>query len=268
MKVFLNGREKDNNKIISVGVTISKVSLFKLDRQDHFHYDFDYKDPQSPTKESLEKSEKSPQPINLEENSRFTFNPENNQFFDKKKNKAIKGKDIIDYIYQQHIDTYTSLRGKILRIKMNTSSLLVKVCEAVGKCLIEVIPFLTGRKIENKAYNLLLSPFSFAVDPTKIKDNVEEKTVDYENMLRKINPFTFSIITTLVLALYILHYFCIDFLGIIRFIKANGDDQVFSVTLVAFVVLFFNYVLPNILLFLLNSLIKMVRKLYSKRFEL
>ncbi len=145
-------------------------------------------------------------------------------FFDKKKNKVIKAKDIIDHIYQQHIDTYTSLRGKLLRIKMHTASLLVKTCEAIGKALIEIIPFLTGKKIENKAYNLLLSPFSFAVDPTKIKDNVEGKTVDYENMIRNINPFTFSIITTLVLVLYILHYFCIDFLGIIRFIKANGDD--------------------------------------------
>lgn len=37
LKVFLTVRDKENPNKVSVGVTVSKISLFTLDKRDHFH---------------------------------------------------------------------------------------------------------------------------------------------------------------------------------------------------------------------------------------
>jgi hypothetical protein len=265
LKVYVVPNSK--SEIWEVGVSATKISLYGLDK---FPSQENPKDPDAPTKESSEKSASYLiQPINLEEQDRFTFNSKDSTFFDKKTKKTVAARFIIDYIYKEHIDTYISVRGYILQGKFLLLRFLMKFIEWLGKFLVAVIPKISGRKINNDAYNLILKPFYWE-NPTGIKGKTEEVQLqDYDNMLKKINPFTFSFVTGFILIFYILYYnFCSDFLNIISFIKSNKDDQIFSVALITFVVLFFNYIFPNFLLFILNSCVKIYKKLSLKRFEL
>lgn len=271
IKVYTFPKE-DSRESWVVGATVAKVSLYKIDNPMRFPSEEKPEDIDAPIEESLKKSVDSPQPIDLEEPNRFTFNFKSQTFFDKKKNITIAPKFIIDYMYKEHIDTYASTRGYILKFKFNINILLIKFIESFSKFLIKTIQIISGRKVENEAYDFLLKPFYFPpVNPRGVKDQIDSnnKLEEYDNLLKKINPFTFSFITSFILILYILYYkFCINFLGLISFVKANKDDQIFSVSIIAFTILFFNYMLPNILLYTLNSCVHLYKKLSSKRFKL
>lgn len=265
VKVYVT--PKENSAIWPVGSTTTKISLYGLDKSP---FQEENNDPNAPTKESSEKSSASfLQPINLEEENRYTFNSKEQTFFDIKRKQSITANSLVELVYQDHISTYTSSRGYLLQGKFFLHRLRMKLTEWLGKVFVIIIPTISGRKIDNEAYNLLFRPF-----PWVKKEGIKDKPVgteleDYENLIKKINPLTFSFLTGFLLILYWVYYnFCSDFLGIISFIKANKEDQIFSVTLIAFIVLFFNYILPNVLLFMLNVLVKIYAKLSVKRYEL
>lgn len=268
IKVFTYGEPKESS-LFSVGATVSKVSLFLLDNANPFQHRDDGTSPASPIEENIQKSLKSVQPINLEEMHRFSFDLEKEEFFDKKKKKVVPASFIIEHMYREHIATYSSIRGLKLKTKIKLNNWIIRTVEAVGNLLIKIIPKISGRKIENNAYNIFIKSFAW-VNPKGIDDQTgTSNLMEYDNLLRKINPFTFSFVTAFILILYLFYYyFCSDFLNIISFIKANENDQIFSVTIIAFIILFFNYILPNALLFILNLLIKAYQKLSFRRFEL
>ncbi len=265
VKVYVT--PKENSEIWPVGSTTTKISLYGLDKSP---FQEENNDPNAPTKESSEKCSTSfLQPINLEEENRYTFNSKEQTFFDIKRKQSITANALVELVYQDHISTYMSSRGYLLQGKFFLHRLLMKIIEWLGKVLVIIIPIISGRKIDNEAYNLLFKPFFWGkIEGIKDKRPGTELE-DYENLIKKINPLTFSFLTGFLLILYWVYYnFCSDFLGIIAFIKANKEDQIFSVTLIAFIVLFFNYILPNVLLFMLNGLVKIYAKLSVKRYEL
>lgn len=267
LKVYI--RPNDNLDELPVGLLASKISLYQIDNQDKFLPNYDFSDPNSPTEESLKKSSESFQPINLEEPNRFVFRKSTSTFFDTKKKIIVTGHQMLDHIYNEHCKTIASVRGIWLKLKIKSLNKLIQFLNWIGKVFLVIIPKLSGRKIENKYYNMLLEPFNWA-NPKGVQDQVNNTDlVSYDDLLKKINPFTFSIVASIILLLYVLYYkFCNDFLGIISFIKYNNDDQVFSVVIITFTVLFFNYMLPNLLLWILNQTIKATRKLSFLRFEL
>ncbi len=252
-----------------VGTSISKASLFQLDKPFNPLLENSFSDPDSPTQESLEQSSKGLQPINLEENDRFLFNAKDKTFFDTKKNIKIQGRFIVDNIYNEHVNTFLSFRGSVLKLRLAINRISLKLLEFIGNFLIAIIPKVAGKKIENKAYNMFIEPFHF-VNPAGKDDRISnEGLMPYDDLVKKINPFMFSWMTFFILLIYILYSaFCIDFLHIVSFIKANKDDEVFSITLIVFIMLFFNYILPNFLLWTLNQFIKLSRKWSFKFFKL
>jgi hypothetical protein len=251
-----------------VGTSVSKISLYQIEKDIHFQQDFDYNDPKCPTKESVTLSLKGQQPISLEEMDRFELDITTNSFYDLKKKKAVEAKDVINHIYNEHLASYTSIRGRKLKAKVWLNNTLIKITQKTGEPLIKIIPSISGRKIKNDFHNLFYQPFGWETTQGT-KENKVGELIEYEDLLRKINPITFSFVTTFIVGLYILYTFLhCDLLHIVGFIKANKDDQVFVVVLVAFCVLFFNYILPNILLYILNSLIRLNRKLSFRKFQL
>lgn len=269
IKVFLQKAKQKDNKI-TIGLTISNVSFYKLDNKNIWYEDqFDYSNPLCPTKESVVKSKESTQPINLEEMDRFIYDISENKFYNTKNNKEIIAKNIIRFIYDQHIETISNtLTNGWLRFRISFNNILIYTVKWVGDIFIKIIPKLSGKKIENKYHNMFIEPFNW-VNTGGVKDVDNQEIINYDDLLKKINYFVFSVITSLLIILYILKtYYCIDFLKIIDFLQKNKGDQIFSVVMITFVVLFFNYILPNFLLLILNTLILKYRKLSSKRFEL
>ncbi len=141
--------------------------------------------------------------------------------------------------------------------------------EFFGKMLVRLIPPIAGRNIENNSYNLLLEPFYYSNNPNRIKDDNQNDTyIEYDNLIKKINPFLASITASLILILYILDYLCINIFGVINFIRHNSGDQVFSVVVVTFVILLMNYIIPNFMLFVLNLNIHILNKLRWMKFKI
>lgn len=268
IRVFLTGEALDKDNVV-IGVDIGNVSLYKLNNPNIFGV-YNWEDSKCPTKESIEISKKSTQPIDLTEiRKKFVFNKIDYSFFDKDKNKEIKGQEVIEYIYKQHLETISnSLTNFWFRFRITFFRVMSFVIKWFGELMIKIIPKISGKDIENKYGKLFFEPFQWA-NPKGIKDIENNNLVEYEGLLKKINPFIFSIITIVMIILYVLsNYFGCNFFKIIDFIQKNKGDQIFSVILVAFVVLFFNYILPNSLLFFLNRLVLAYRKLSFKRIEL
>lgn len=99
---FFHSKIDPKSQEVNLLISASKISRYLLD-SDRFRYDFE--DENSPTEISLELSEKSSQPINLTEDSRFVFNLGTKQIYDNRNKKNIAPSELLKYIHDLHIRT-------------------------------------------------------------------------------------------------------------------------------------------------------------------
>lgn len=161
LKAFLYKHPETQEGKYLVGTSISKISLYQIDKNIHFQRDFDYTDPDCPTKESVELSLKGQQPVSLEEMDKFELDVATNTFYDLKKKKSVDARDVINHIYNEHIASYSSIRGRKLKAKVWLNGALLKITQNVGEPLIWIIPSISGRKIKNDFHNLFYQPFGW-----------------------------------------------------------------------------------------------------------
>lgn len=108
---------KDNKAPVYIKIT--KQSKYLMSG----HYDYNFSEDQSPTKESLLASNKSTQPVDLECSDEYEFDLENKVFY--KKNEVVNAHELIDEIYRQHIKT-VQIRWAFFRFKMSLRSIWVE----------------------------------------------------------------------------------------------------------------------------------------------
>ena len=102
--------ESQDEESIPLSVTISKASRYKFE-----HHKFNYSEENSPTRTSVEKSDASTQPIDLEEPDRYLFKIRDRKIYDKENKIFITAEELVHDIYKQHLDTLsnTVFRGKM-----------------------------------------------------------------------------------------------------------------------------------------------------------
>jgi hypothetical protein len=117
--VYTDPDEADHNirlTKVPIHVSVSNYSLFRTK-----HFDYDYDDPDSPTRASLEESAATPKPISLEYPNEFFYDHNRDIIFDEN-GSEISGIDLLDRVYSEHCDTVHWLKGLRLRSKMFTQS--------------------------------------------------------------------------------------------------------------------------------------------------
>jgi hypothetical protein len=96
-------------------VMVSKASKYLL--SNHFNYDFN--DPESPTRDSLEESKRSKQPIDLEDFDGYIYDRKNNKIFNVEgERKEVSIDDVVEKIYKLHLKTI-KFTGIWFRLKFN-----------------------------------------------------------------------------------------------------------------------------------------------------
>lgn len=106
---------KIKNDKVKIFLYISKISKYLI--KDKNRFDFDFNDPESPTRQSLELSKKSKNPVDLTDSDRYEFDTIKKYFYDTDLKENTTGDTIINTIIQEHERTVNNLMFR-LKLKL------------------------------------------------------------------------------------------------------------------------------------------------------
>jgi hypothetical protein len=260
--VTQSGKE-DTKALIKIGIQIpdklaDKIPLFisatKYSKYRGSHFGIDFENPDAPKKESLNESESSKQPIDLEDRAKFVMQTDPISFFDVETNKKTSLNELIDYIYNLHLETISSGKGVALKAKLNFQKL---ICVRVIPKLISILKNILevfGKEIKDDKEDFtvgLFKPYSFQKHiATKYPYSLPFFSSDMRISLINIFWISFSLL--------LLWYF--------YFVKMNLGE-VFSIALSVILIAIFEFFVPIVLMALINSLIIFRNWFERKRFK-
>lgn len=142
-------RDQQSEKV-PINIKISKYNIYKTK-----HFDYNYEDPDSPTKSSVIISERSPQPLEIEYTNDFFYNHSMKCLVDKKQ-KKYTGIEMLDYVVNQHLNTVHILKGLKIRSKLFAKSIIEGILGTIISLLVYILKHLFGRMLANSDSKLFL----------------------------------------------------------------------------------------------------------------
>jgi hypothetical protein len=138
-------RKEVSESRVPLRIRIANMSLYRTK-----HWDYEYNDVEGdcPSKDSVEASEATPKPIELEYPGEYFFDHVRNVFVDRK-GKTVSGLEILDRIFQDHCKTVHLLWGLRLRIKLFAQDNFAGLLSVLTKFLVWILKNLFGRSIED-----------------------------------------------------------------------------------------------------------------------
>ena len=134
--------EHDSTSNISpLYIKISNMSLYRSR-----HYDYDYKDKECPTKESVENSLASPQPISLEFPNECFYDHDHETFLID--NNNVTGIEVLKHIMKRHCDTVHVVKGLSIRTKLRLRDKSTGILGKIIDILTYVLKIMFGRTLE------------------------------------------------------------------------------------------------------------------------
>jgi hypothetical protein len=231
-----------NTDEVALLISASKGSKYLFE-----HHFYDFNNSSGPTKESVLASERSKQPADLEEYSRFVFKISEGKFWDTEKNQYVSGSDLIEYIWHLHLKSITYLP---FRSKLKFKKVAFRLRDYIFPILKSILK-LIGWEINVGKDDFLIGftkPYSFK---THMRKEESEKIVFLGIPVPKASTFIvmFFILTSLITKFYLNE----DILRITDFIKKEiGDHQIFQLAFVIVVIYSVDFILPRIFVYLLN----------------
>lgn len=237
---------------IPIQLKISKQSKYLM----YWHFDYDFSEDKSPTKESLEISNQSLSPISIEIRHDYTFDLEHGTFY--KKWTAVNPRKILDDIYTKHINS-VKLRGIFFRLKIYLEGIWTNIRFFPIYFLIKSLKFLLmscfGRDVDKNQRTEFLPIYSRADLRTLTTDKL---TIGgFEINITK--QSFFSVCAIVILTKILFTYDLIE-MPIQKFWTLWSDD-LFKWSLIILMVWFYDQVIPRIVLWLVNSLSKIASKI-------
>lgn len=104
---------------VPITVRIGKFSRYRMD-----HIDYDFSDELSPTEESLARSKRTPQPLEMNYLEEFYFDQAQGAFFTVS-HKQLSGCDLLDLVFQAHCDTVHTVKGFGVRSRVKARSVVL-----------------------------------------------------------------------------------------------------------------------------------------------
>ncbi len=109
-------KQEERGSRVPLIIRITNYSRYRAN-----HFDYNFYDPNCPTKESVEKSKLTPAPGELNYEKSFYFDHKDNQFHDES-GGVITGLKVLERVYNDHCDTVHFLKGLKLRLKLKSRS--------------------------------------------------------------------------------------------------------------------------------------------------
>ena len=244
IKIGYSEKDIKDNKVY-LYPTVSKFSVY-LEK----HHLFDFNDQTGPTKESIDESKKSYQPVDLEEPQRYIFNIETEIITDLKKKVEVTLNNIADHLYEQHIGTIKGIRASSFKIRAKFKTqiweALFNGTDTTEKALISINKLLFGKSLikEGDSFEGLF------------------KTYNYKNLVTiypQAVPFFSSAFQISKACIF---WIALTLLGIWKFTgsylkSVRQMNDTYSVAIVILLVSVFDTVLPYFILFLTNQTVKL-----------
>lgn len=235
-------QEKKDNKI----PIFTSIHLFSRYLSKHLDYEFDDED--CPTKDSIEKSKRTPKPIDLESFDEYEYDLESNNL-QTKKGEIITGEELLDKIFDEHCNTIHRFRGLKFRLKLSFQSIIINICSFKIEFLVKILKNLFGRTLES-AESPRGTLFAY-----RREDLILEKTEAFELFGYKTSKNVILVFSTIAIIIYLLSIFIHK-----KLFDNMTSNNLIAVcgTIVSLWIL--DHLFPLIILFFLNLFIKIRRR--------
>lgn len=237
---------------IPILINIKKYSLY---RTKYFDYILD--DPESPTRESILKSKKSPQPLELEFINDFFYNLSAKCFIDKKGNH-LSGIEMLDMVVNQHLKTVHIVKGIKIRSKIFTQLQIGGILRLIIKSFVFLLKYPFGRVLKDSDNEIFLYNGFDLNDMKRITTDTIE-IFKYHASKHVITTFCIVIISISSID----YFFKIDS----DYLKYISNNNLLSITYSVALLLFLDLLLPKIIFYIINVLIKVRNKIVFRKLK-
>jgi len=242
----------DLNKV-PLWICVANFSLYRTN-----HLDYDFNDSNCPTEVSLEQSRLTPKPIELEYNNEFFYNHGSNVFINESGN-IITGIDILNRAYSDHCDTVHRLKGLKLRLKLSAQSKVSGLLSLTIYFLRYILKTAFGRTLEVEEDNF--SAHFYGYNKSSLKKLNEDSLNVFGYKAAK--PVIIVFCSAIIIICLIIHTFNISCGYLARIVSSN----VLSISHGILLLWLLDAVMPNLIFFLINTIIKFRTALISRKLK-
>jgi len=244
--------QKENDYKIPFIIEIVTYSRYRSK-----HFDYNFEDEDCPTKESIEKSKLTPQPIDLNYNNEFFYDHRSEIFVDVNGN-IISGIEILDKVFKDHCNTVHLFKGLRFKVKLKSQSLLINFLSLLVNVSIWKLNYFFGRTLDKgDSFSAYLKGYK--------KENLKKLSTDSLNIFGYNTARRVVILfCSLVVAGYVLYFI----FGIENgYIKRIFSNNFLALTHSIFILWFLDVVMPVLLFHFINIIIKTRSKLMYRQFS-
>lgn len=245
-------QKQQTKREIPVFIKIKKYSLYRTK-----YFDYDFNDPQSPTKESLHRSKKTPQPLEIEYLNDFFYEESSNCFVDKK-GKHFTGIEMLNYVVKQHLNTVHIIKGLKLRSKIFAQSKVVGIFTLIIKTLVLLLKYPFSRLLEDSDSELSL------YHGFKHEDMKRITTDTIEIFKYHASKHVLSTFCIIIIGISSIDYFCKLDSTYLKYITSNNLLIVtYSITLL----LILDILIPQALFHIINTLVRIRNRIVFRKLK-
>ncbi|MGR8999518.1 MAG: hypothetical protein ACU88J_10790, partial [Gammaproteobacteria bacterium] len=112
------------------------------------HIDYDFEDPESPTRESIERTKSTPTPLELDYYEEYFYDHHAKTFL-AKDHEPLTGEKLLDRVFDAHCSTSHKTKGKGIRRKLWFQDWVVGVLAAIISLFKWLLIYLFGRTVDD-----------------------------------------------------------------------------------------------------------------------
>jgi hypothetical protein len=245
-------KQEEQGSRVPLIIRITNYSRYRAN-----HFDYNFYDPNCPTKESLEKSKLTPTPVELNYEKYFYYDHTDNQFYDES-GRVFTGLEVLERVYDDHCDTVHLLKGLKLRRKPKSQSFGIYILGIFVGLLKWGLSSMFGRTLDDS--DTISTYFSGYARENLKKLSTDSITVfGYSTAKRVIILFCLLAVTIFT------WYFYSP--GKNKYLKAIFSNGFLSLIFSIVIIWILDVIVPILLFRFVNILIKMRTKLLLRKFK-
>lgn len=222
------------------------VQIRSHSRYRESHFDYDFSNDNCPTRESLERSKKTPSPTTLEYHNDFFYDHTAHRFIDKQ-NCEIRGIGILDYVFTEHCKTTGLIRSFGIRTRKKTQWTVIGLLGGLVDKLIWIQKNVFGRELDESV------SLSQSITGYRREDFKKLNTESFDVLGYKASKAVIIIFSFLTFVGYAIKFRT----GLSTpYLRAIFSNSFLALTHSILVVWFLDLILPNLLFFAINGVIK------------
>ena len=220
------------------------VSVFLHSRYHSNPIECNFDDKDCPTAESTEKSKSTPKPMNLESFDDYLYDYENDVLVTTT-GKVVSGEQILETLFQKHINTVHPLKGLKIRWQVRSKDLSIRILSSSIMFCKWLLKICFGRILKPGSGN------AGVLESYKKEDmkSVRTRSVNMFGYKVSVNVFV-TFIIFMVISLVIIHAFGI------RIIATSLLNDAVMISLLLFTLILFDLLFPHIILWFINALVR------------